>query len=507
MEKNEGTFSKPWAFCVGSDRVSTMLRSEYWERFRTLQMAMPVSYIRCHGLLCDELGVARRLEWNGEKVLRFNFAYLDQVFDAMREHGVRPFVELGFMPEALASGTQTVFWWKGNVTPPAEWDEWDSLLTALVGHWIDRYGLEEVRQWPIEVWNEPNLEGFWEKADQAAYFKLYEESARAVKAVDSAIPVGGPAICGGHDHWIDDFLSFVKERNLPLDFFSRHLYAGQTPTLVTPEFLYQSLSEPTKPIDELREVRARVTANGFGKLPLHITEFNTSWHPFCPVHDTPYNAAYLARLLSESGDIVESLSYWTFSDVFEETDVGQSLFYGGFGMIARHGILKPTFHLFAFFARMGETVLYRDANCLATRRENGEIALVAWNPAQTVAADGDELRVSVDLPWAGAQALALRQRVGEDWGNPWGLWRRMGRPRNPGRAAIEFLKNSAHPRSETAVLDPSGGALRVAFTLTRNEITLIELSPFVDETPSYLGLDDSRIDGYTVNEGRTDTLS
>ncbi len=500
-------FTKPWARCVGSDRVSTMLRGEYWERFRTLREVMPVDYIRCHGLLCDELGVARRREWEGKKVLAFNFAYLDQIFDTMREHRVRPFVELGFMPEAMASGSQTVFWWKGNVTPPSEWEEWASLVTALVRHWIERYGIDEVRRWPFEVWNEPNLTVFWKDADQAAYFKLYEVSVRAIKAVDSSIPVGGPAICGGMDHWIDDFLGFVKANSLPLDFFSRHLYAGQTPSLTTPEFLYQSLADPQKPVDELRDVRRRITDNGFASLPLHITEFNTSWHPLCPVHDTPYNAAYLGRLLSESGRYAESLSYWTFCDLFEEADVGPSLFHGGFGMIARHGILKPTFHLFAFFNRMGETVLRRDDHCLVTRRSDGTVAMVAWNPVQTADSGGDRRTVSVGVPWGSGTALALRRRVSEKWGNPWGEWRRMGRPKNPGPAAVDFLKAAAAPRVETAVIDPIGESLRIECTLTRNEITLVEFVPFADESASYLGLDDARIDGYTMETGTPGSLS
>lgn len=505
--RQNGHFTKPWAHCVGSDRVSTMLRSEYWERFRTLQKVMAVPYIRCHGLLCDELAVVRRHEWEGKKRLTFNFTYLDQIFDTMREHRVKPFVELGFMPEALASGEQTIFWWKGNVTPPADWDEWASLVTALARHWIERYGLDEVRTWPFEVWNEPNLQGFWKDADQAAYFRLYETSARALKAVDSELQVGGPAICGGWDHWIDDFLRFVKTNEVPLDFFSRHLYAGKTPTLTTPEFLYQPMSRPHEPLEELRSVRKRISENGYPDLPLCITEFNTSWHPQNPIHDTPYNAAYLARLLSESGDYVESLSYWTFSDVFEETDVGQSLFYGGFGMIARHGILKPTYHLFSFFNRMGEEILHRDSQCLITRRPDGAVALAAWNPVQTQATSDDQRSLAVSVPWDSGRALALRRRVSEEWANPWGLWRRLGRPRNPDRAVIDALKDSAAPRIESAVLEPNAGALEIQLTLTRNEVTLIEFTPFCDETDSYLGLNDALIDGYTPETGRQYSLS
>ncbi len=490
------TFTKPWALCVGSDRVSTMLRAEYWERFETLKAVMPVQYIRCHGLLCDELGVVRRRERNGADVILYNFTYLDQAFDAMRAHGVRPYVEWGFMPTDLASGDQTIFWWKGNVTPPKDWNEWANLVVALTQHWIDRYGAEEVRQWPFEVWNEPNLTNFWKDADQDAYFHMYEVTVTAIKSVDPLIKVGGPAICGGQDHWIDDFLAFVLKRRLPLDIFTRHLYTGEPPKKQTEDIFYQALAEPRKPIDELREVRARIDGNGFAAVPLHITEFNTSYNPVCPVHDTPYNAAYLASLLAEAGEHADLMSFWTFSDLFEEQDVPRALFHGGFGMIGRHGILKPTYHAFAFFSRMGSEIVHQDERCLATRRADGVICAVAWNPCREVGASDDRRVASVSIPWKGSSALALRVRVNETLGNPWEAWRAMGRPLNPSPAQIEFLKIAAAPGAEQAVIEPENGTLALRVTLERNEITLIELTPFKDESAGYPGLEDSLIDGY-----------
>lgn len=472
-----------------------MLRSEYWERFRVVQDVMHFSYIRCHGLLGDELGVVRIHEWEGKRRVLFNFAYLDQIFDTMLAHQVRPFVEWGFMPEALASGPETVFWWKGNITPPSDWGLWAELVEALTRHWVDRYGLEEVRQWPFEVWNEPNLTQFWKGADQAAYFRLYETTVKAVKAVDAQIRVGGPAICGGSDHWIEEFLGFVQERRLPLDFFSRHLYTGQSPKLRTPELFYQALSRPEAPGQELREVRRRIDAAGFAGLELHITEFNTSYHPLCPVHDTPLNAAYLAQLLSEAGDVVQSLSYWTFSDLFEEADVPQAFFHGGFGLLGREGIPKPTFHLFSFFQRMGDRVVDRGPRHLVTSQGSG-LALMGWNPVQD-SQPSVPVPVTVTVPWTGAAVSVRRSRVHDGVANPWGVWTTLGRPRFPDRATVEFLRASAQPAVETAVIAPQGGHLTLTFTLERNEITLLEMVPFVDETPDYLGLDDGLIDGYS----------
>jgi xylan 1,4-beta-xylosidase len=502
MKQPYPEFRKPWSRCVGSERVSTMLRRDYWDRFREARRAVPFGYIRCHGLLCDDMGLLRVDEWEGGRRVFLNFTYLDEAFDAMLEHGVRPFVELGFMPAALASGEQTVFWWKGNVTPPSDWELWAELLRGLALHWIARYGAEEVRLWPIEVWNEPNLEIFWEGADQGAYFRLYESAARAIKAVDPLIRVGGPAICGGSDHWIEDFLGFVTSSGAPLDFFTRHLYAGKSPSARSPELLYQSLVEPAKPIAELREVRERIDRAGFSGLELHITEFNTSYSPICPVHDTPLNAAYLARLLAESGELAQTLSYWTFCDLFEEADVPRAFFHGGFGLLARQGIPKPTFHLFAFFQRLGDRIVDQGESHIATLRADGSLAVAAWNPAMSVGGP-PSARLELSLPWEGGPALVRRSRVHEGAGNPRAHWIAMGRPRFPLPEQVEYLREAAHPGLESSVASPASGRLALGAELLRNEVTLFEISPFVDEGPSYLGLDEGLIDGYSPNDART----
>ncbi len=503
---NNTSFTKPWALCIGSDRVSTMLRSEYWEHFKTLQSIMPVLYIRCHGLLGDELGVVRSIEHEGKKHLVYNFTYLDQIFDTMLSHNVRPYIEWGFMPKAIASGEQAVFWWQGNVTPPSNFDEWAHLLKTLTEHWIERYGKEEVISWPNEIWNEPNLEVFWKDADQKAYFKLFEVSVRTLKGIDSRIQVGGPAICGGSDHWIDDFLSFIKERDLPLDNFTRHLYTAEPPVKQSPEFLYHFLSPAQKPIDELDSVRKRIDSHGFSGVPLHITEFNTSYNPRCLVHDSAFNAAYLARLLAEAGKYTTLMSFWTFCDVFEEADVPRALFHGGFGLIGRWGIKKPTFYLFEFFSKLSSSVVHQDETSIASIHEDGSITLIAWNSCPK---DSDNSAVckTVTLDWKKGSALAVRQRISEDFCNPWKIWKEMGRPVNPRRKLIDCLKKEAVPHIETALISSDADKISVAMTLGKNEVSCIEISVFNDESGSYIGLDDNNVDGYTNEINRNEQLS
>ncbi|MCL2222391.1 MAG: xylan 1,4-beta-xylosidase, partial [Oscillospiraceae bacterium] len=238
---DEVAFNNNAVYCIGTGRLNLALRHEYHKQLQKVQDEIGFKYIRGHGLFCDDMGIYNSYEQDGIEKVEYNFRYIDMVFDDYLSMGLKPFVELGFMPEGLACGEQTIFWWKGNVTPPKDYDKWASLVKATVSHWISRYGADEVITWPMEVWNEPNLDVFWKDADMDEYFKLYEVSARAVKSCDARIRVGGPAICGVDDErWLKCFLEFCSANSVPLDFVTRHCYATE-PAEKIAHYDYQKL--------------------------------------------------------------------------------------------------------------------------------------------------------------------------------------------------------------------------------------------------------------------------
>lgn len=494
-QKATGTsFSDGWNFCVGTGRLGLALQKEYLDHLAMVQKDIGFKYIRGHGLFHDDVGIYREDVVNGETRPFYNFTYIDRIFDSFLERGIRPFIELGFMPEKLASGDNTVFYWKGNTTPPSDYNKWAELVKAAINHFISRYGLEEVLKWPFEVWNEPNLGGFWKDADKAEYFKLYKVTANAVKEVNPGLKVGGPAICGGADHWIVDFLKFCHEEKAPLDFVTRHAYTAKEPQ-VTPHFFYQELHINTYMLNELKQVREMIDQSPIPGLPFHITEYNTSYHPHNPVHDTVLNGAYLARILSESGDYADSFSYWTFSDVFEECDVPRAQFHGGFGMVALNGIPKPTYHVFRFFKSMAGEILYRDEQTLVTRKADGSIAVMVWNEVMEKG-EGFERELELELPVNYTSVFVKKSTISEEYGNPWRTWIQMGRPRFPSKSTVEVLMDVARPLVSTSRVESEKGYITLKATLTKNEVSLFELTEINDESSTYIGLDDSKVTSY-----------
>lgn len=463
--------------CVGTGRMGLALTEEYQRQLALTQELVGFDYIRGHGLFCDDMAIYQEYsDENGQSHAEYNFTYLDRVMDAYRRVNIRPFLELGFMPKKLASGEQTIFYWRGNVTPPKTYEGWKALVKATLTHLIARYGAEEVRKWPIEVWNEPNLPGFWKDADMEGYFHLFKVTLEAIREVDEGLTVGGPAICGVDDaRWMREFLAFCQREGLRPDFITRHHYASETPDR-DGHYVYVKLCPRENYLDSVRQTREIVDGNEMFKgYPVHITEFNTSYCPNAPIHDTVYNAAYIASLLAQMGDMHESYSYWTFGDVFEENGVPYTPFHGGFGLVANGGIPKPTLWAFRFFKDLkGGRCVHRAEDSVVVKTGAGEYRGAAWNT------NDEALTLAFRLPARRERARVLiTHTVDEAHGNPLKLWHELGEPASLSEEELALLKNAARPYSETRPVAAEGEMAEFEIVLQPHAIMGFVLRDFV----------------------------
>lgn len=503
--KSKGTpLPHTWSRCIGAGRAKEGLRSQWQEQLRCAVRECGFEYIRFHGLLAEDMFPVS--ERGGE--LFFNWTLIDQLFDELHAIGIRPVVELGFMPPALASGSTTQFWWRGNVTPPCDYDLWGRLVGELTAHFVERYSLSEVRKWYFEVWNEPNLHAFWD-GTRSQYFELYRVSALAVKSVDPALRVGGPATSNfvpdgrfdgetedltkhvthqakdidaldWHGVWIEQFLDFCRRENLPVDFVSAHPY----PTDFALDGL-QGLRGRSRYADSLRDdigwLREAVVKSAYPDAELLLTEWSSSPTSRDYCHDFLPAADYIVKCNLENAGRVGCLSYWVFTDIFEEVGAGPEAFHGGFGLMTAHGIHKPTYHAYRFLNRLGNETLGREGETIVTRTAEGKIAALLWNYAK-------ELRQAVPMSeypdWREAERIeklgdSRNQRLTLTGLAPGAvfeietldvehstafLWRRMGCPRNLTRAQESALM-ALEPSKAVASVD-SNGVLDLTLTLS-----------------------------------------
>jgi xylan 1,4-beta-xylosidase len=282
------------------------------------------------------------------------------------------------MPEPLASGTRTIFYWKGNVTPPKSQAEWATFIEAFARHEIATRGLREVRQWYFEVWNEPNLSGFW-TGGKNGYLQLYATTARALKAVDARLRVGGPATAGMG--WIPELLAYCKDNAVPIDFIASHSYAatqgfldehgkgGGTALVTTPETL----------IAEFTRARKDILRSAFPKLPLFITEWGPSYSPRDPIHDSYVCSPFILEKVRQCERVVDGMSYWAFTDQFEEPGPPREPFHGGFGLMNVDGLRKPAFFAYKFLAELFESEIPTDAPRLIVTKNGSKVRMLLWD--------------------------------------------------------------------------------------------------------------------------------
>lgn len=381
FNKSAGPLNSFFKECVGAGRANEGLRADWQQQLAYVKKECGFKYIRMHGLLTDDMAVYKE---DSKGNPGYSYMYVDALVDFLQSIGMKPFVELGFMPAALASGPQTIFWWRGNVTPPKDYDKWAGLIKNLTAHFTERYGADEVKTWYFEVWNEPNLSpGFW-SSTQEEYFKLYKYAAQAIKSVNKDYCVGGPGTAGAA--WETETIDYCEKNNVPIDFISTHSYGVNQGFL--DEFGHGGtvLSKDSMSVSgDVLQSRKEIEASSKPKLELHYTEWSASYTPADPIHDSYHEAAYILEKLKQVGNSAQSMSYWVFTDIFEEPGPRYTPFHGGFGLLTIQGINKPAFFAYQFLNKLGVTELVNtDSRSWVTKNNKGDVQMLLWDFTYTL---------------------------------------------------------------------------------------------------------------------------
>lgn len=505
---------KHWQYCVGSGHALLALRTDYTRQLRFIHEELGVRYVRFHGIFCDDMNTVHTLADmmpfpGAEQFTEQSFHACGVAYDNVLEAGMKPFVELSFMPRHLAArDDRGMFFYKPCISPPADYEVWAEYIRSFVRFLEHRYGAEEVRTWPFEVWNEPDLPVFF-SGTRDDYFKLYEVTARAIKSVDEKIRVGGPSTSGSR--WVRSFMDFCEKNQVPVDFVSTHQYAGDPLGGVedqgdmesgkAPDFHFEmpdlsAIKEKTflagqrgimPDQSEARDIpndifinNAPIVKQQAKGLPVYYTEWNENAGFASYTNDTRKVAAYDVKTALDVAEHVDGSSIWCFSDIFEELHPFPQQFHGGFGMLTQDGVPKPVFYGMKMLAMAGEERL--DLGEGATK---GEIGIAAFRRTGTVQAllfrqkmknldlPKEEAVVRVECPRKPGQVTVCR--VDEEHCNPLKVWEDMGRPQDMNRQEVEALKEKTAMVREPWPFTWENGVLTVAAQLGVNDLYLIEI--------------------------------
>ncbi len=496
-----------WEYCVGSCHAATLLREDVRNHIRNAHRDCGFTHVRCHGLFDDDMSVVFS-PMNGPGPKTVSFYNIDCIYDFLLETGMKPFVEIGFMPTPLASGTQTCFNYKANVTPPTDYEEWDDVIRQFAEHLIERYGKEEVEQWPFEVWNEPNLNFFFD-GTQEDYFTLYEHTARALKSVDAGLKVGGPAT--SVNAWIPEFKNYCREHEVPLDFITTHHYPSDDPLSnmgmngpgtkgkmfdeetmkmfanMTPEQMQEMMAQFMAPKENKnpRDILFQMTKKAkeeAGELPLYYTEWNGSKE-----YDTSYQAAFIVQTLAYNEGLVEGYSFWTVSDIFEEMGMKPEPFKNEFGIQTNHGIPKPSYRAFELLHRAGDRRLTAErvqkteeqqeegqpetAEILALKKDNEMMVLVYNHDLERRNIKTEEVTLKL-----GGKIFSMKKTViDEGHCNPLAAWKALGEPAYLSREQEETIRKASELVWEECNVDKTAQETEVTLTALPESVTAYQI--------------------------------
>lgn len=449
-----------WEKMFGSGRAILSLRESYRRDLREVRQITGFDYVRFHAIFHDEVGVYDESP-DGKPV--YNFSYVDQIYDGLLENGVRPFVELSFMPRKMAVKQDLhAFWYKQVVAPPRDWTKWQDLVFHFTQHLVDRYGIDEVSRWYFEVWNEPNIDFWTGDPKEATYFHLYDAAATAVKKVSPRLRVGGPSTAQAA--WVDRFIRHCQENHVPVDFVSTHVYGNDAAQDIFGTT--ENIPRESMVCRAAQKVHDQVKASARPNLPIIWSEYNASYKNEPDVTDALYMGPWLADTIRQCDGLTDIMSYWTFSDVFEEQGVVKQPLYGGYGLIAAGGLPKPAFNAFKLLHQLGEERLKVATDSAVVTRRDGKLVIAVWNYGP--ASKDVTLRIA-GLPGEHRASIAMLDAT---HGSLHAAYVTMGKPANPTRAQVENLRRAAQmPTPDARTI--RDGELHV--TLQSQGLALIEI--------------------------------
>ena len=471
---------------VGADYPGTLIRDDSQAQLQTAVDELGFRHVRFHAIFHDVLGTVRA---ENDKTV-YDWTKIDKLYDLLLAKKIKPFVELGFTPHALKTSENKIFHWNGNTSHP-RLDAWSDLVTAFVSHLRQRYGVEEVRSWYFEVWNEPNLAGFFEGADQKAYFQLYNVTAKAIKKIDPRLRVGGPSTAGAA--WVPEFLDHASKTGAAVDFVTTHTYGVDGGFLDEKGQDDNKLStNPDSIVGDVRRVREQIAASKFPNLPLFFTEWSASYNPRDPVHDSYISAPYILTKLKGSAPYAQSMSYWTYSDLFEEVGPPPTPFHGGFGLMNREGIRKPSWFAYKYLRALeGREVPTSDVKSWAST-DGGRVSAIVWDWVQPEQAVSNRPFFTKVLPAVSKGTVNVRllgvqpgsyhlqiRRTGFRANDAQTAYLEMGSPTDLTPQQLSELQRLTDDRPEhrERVAVPASGTIDLTLPIRSNDVILIELVP------------------------------
>ena len=452
--ESKGTpFRHTWEGMGNVDQFRWMVRKDMQDQLSMARKDLNMKNVRAVGLFDEEMrifGLDPKTWKDSNRTPRYNWQVIDYVIQSMLDKGINPMITTAFTPYAMASGEQYCFTTKGNVTPPKDYEKWADLVDKTTKHFIERFGLETVKSWYFEVWNEPNLDAFWKGADKAEYFKLWAVTYKAIKGVNKNIRIGGPSTARAD--WIKDFIDYGRGHKCEADYIITHVYNNDSPFAALSPFAGPQADKingsPNFLPGIIKGTRKLLDSLGY-KGELHFNEWGRSWFPSDEIRESQYEAAFLVKCMAEASQYADYFGYWCLSDIYDQAGYGAETFHGNYGMLSLDGLKKPSYKAFELLGKLGNRQIQIQSSnndvlksAIATKNESGYQFLFYALEKDFIVVKNDvnKIKVSFSLPKKFNPNKIKITQIGNSENNILYEWRKMNNPSYLNKFQLQELK-------------------------------------------------------------------
>ncbi|TDO93942.1 beta-xylosidase [Halanaerobium saccharolyticum] len=482
--KGENKLLKPvWQKLINAGTAQSILDSNLRKQIKELQQEIGFEYLRFEGIFNDDLEVCKG---DSLKNIHYNWKLVDNIFDFILENNFKPFITLSFMPELLASKDKTIFYYQANFSPPEDINAWLDLIDAFIIHLINRYGIEEIKEWYFQVWTEFPHRGFHWAGTEAEYFEFYAQTARKIKEISNSLKVGPASETFFDENFISQkFMEYTELNDIAVDFYNINLYHNSVPIIEEDVDLSHFYKESTlenikfkfKEKDYSIKISQKINnllEEYYPEAELIATRWNVSWNAKELIHDTAFLADFIIDNALKLQDYLDGLGYLNLSDLISEWPINELPFFGGRGLMNTEGIKKSGYYAYLILSELGDEIIDQGKNHIITCKgddvqillynyaylnqsyRNGDYSIIDEYNRYQVFKNKDPLKFKFELLGLKGKYKLSHYLLNRDSGSAFDQWLEMGAPPDLTNHEIKYLKNKSFPDLKIKFLDLDG---------------------------------------------------
>lgn len=480
-----------------------LLLKEIQDQVHLCQTRIGFRYLRCHGIFDDDMHVYSVDEQGCEK---YNFFYVDQVYDFLLREHLYPYVEFGYIPAALSCSGKKYYWNQCVIGSPEDMRKWEKLVSTFLLHCIKRYGASEVRKWKFSLIS--GLHVFLGGYSFEEYIRLYQATRHAVKSIDPELQMGGPGIqmelsLQKTNNLLKRFLEYYRKYQCMPDFltfeFFHGIYSQDSKSFMRKAASHNQepmmLSENPDYMDEcLKELKKILNQEKVREVPIVLEAWNSTLWQRDLTNDTCFKAAFLFKNLLENGKEIQMIGYWVMSDLMGELFGTEETFHGGYGLITQNGIPKSGFNAYVLLRMLGSTELQRSEEMVITKSSDTEIQIALYNychfdalTRQHFFVEGsktsrylgfqnegvNEYEIDLELQPGDYQITQYVIARGRAFGSGYDAWVQIGAPDSIDEFQKDYLTALSRPHYTYSVRSFPDGKAHLTYQLNPHEVSVI----------------------------------